>query len=67
MEKKTCKNCNMNLEIDSYYKSINTRAYPDNRINVCKLCMREYKKNNREKKEKPCYRIEHINMVMTFD
>lgn len=67
MEKKTCKNCNISLDIDSYYKTINSKAYPDNRINWCKDCMRQYKKEKRVKKEKPCYSIEQVELTMTFD
>ena len=44
---KICKSCSKNLPIDSYYKSSNTKAYPDNRINWCKTCMKKYKKEKK--------------------
>jgi hypothetical protein len=63
---KICKSCSKNLPIDSYYKSSNTKAYPDNRINLCKTCMKKYKKEKKIK-EKIVFKVINKEFTINFD
>ena len=63
---KICKCCSKNLPIDLYYKCSNTKAYPDNRINWCKICMKKYKKEKKIKEE-IVFKVINKEFTINFD
>ncbi len=64
---KYCKKCNILCSIEKFYKSKNNRAYPDGRIDWCKSCMSQYKKDKKVYDVKPMYRIELGEFTFNFD
>jgi hypothetical protein len=70
MIRKYCKSCSKIKDINDFHKSKDNKAYPDNHINWCKECMKEYKKKNKKVKEEiklPVFRVEHKTVIVSFD
>lgn len=64
---KYCKKCNTLCSVKKFYKTKNSKAYPDGTIDWCKTCMSEYKKSKKIKIDKPSYRIEQGIFTFVFD
>jgi hypothetical protein len=64
---KYCKKCNILCSMEKFYKTKNSKSYPDGRIDWCKSCMSQYKKSKKVNDVKQVYRIEHGLFVFDFD
>lgn len=68
MPVKYCRNCSELKDIEMFYKSKNVKSYPDNRINWCKSCTKDYKRKNKKVSEPVnSYRVEFRAVVFDFD
>jgi hypothetical protein len=50
-----------------FYKSKNSKSYPDGRIEWCKKCMTEYKKKKKIEVIKPVYKVVNGEIWFHFD
>ena len=64
---KYCKICSIMKPITNFYKTKNSKAYPDCRINWCKECMKSYKMKKKVITEKPVYKVVNGDFTITFD
>lgn len=63
---KTCRSCNIEKEIKEFYKT-KSKSYPDSLLHQCKKCISEYRKERKVYAEKPIFKVEKREIILTFD
>jgi hypothetical protein len=63
---KVCRACNEEKDETEFYKTKN-KSYPDSLLHQCKKCISDYRKQRKVQFEKPTYKFEKKEIIMSFD
>lgn len=63
---KQCRNCLKEKEMKEFYKT-KSKSYPDSLLHHCKSCVSDYRKERRTYSEKPVFKVQNGEFILSFD